>query len=62
MQTTEKLQGFATVEEVSAFLRVSRAKVYQMVESGSLPHVRIGHSVRVPYKALEKLVASAVSR
>ncbi|MEW5989726.1 MAG: helix-turn-helix domain-containing protein [Chloroflexota bacterium] len=36
-----------TVDEVAAFLRISRAKAYAMAAAGDLPTVRMGRSVRV---------------
>jgi excisionase family DNA binding protein len=35
-----------TVAEVAAYLRVSRSWVYHRLESGLLPHIRIGGLVR----------------
>jgi excisionase family DNA binding protein len=35
-----------TVAEVAAYLRVSRSWVYHRLESGLLPHIRVGGLVR----------------
>jgi len=48
--------GLLTVMEVASFLAVSRSKVYMLMESGELPHVKLGGSRRVPLEAVEKLV------
>ncbi len=40
------------VTEAASVLRVSRAYAYRLVARGELPSVRIGKSVRVPYRAL----------
>lgn len=40
-------------EEVARALGVGRSKVYQMLNSGELPHIRAGKSLRVPRGALE---------
>ena len=34
--------------EVGTFLRVSIRQVYNLVEKGSFPHVRVGRLLRVP--------------
>ena len=39
--------GLLTVDEAAAFLRISRAKAYQLRATGELPTVRMGRSVRV---------------
>lgn len=36
-----------TVDEAATFLRISRAKAYQMAATGELPTVRMGRSVRI---------------
>lgn len=40
-------QGLLTVDEAATFLRISRAKAYQLCATGDLPTVRMGRSVRV---------------
>jgi excisionase family DNA binding protein len=39
--------GLLTVDEAAAYLRISRAKAYQLAATGELPTVRMGRSVRV---------------
>lgn len=39
--------GLLTVDEAATYLRISRAKAYQMAASGDLPTIRMGRSVRV---------------
>jgi excisionase family DNA binding protein len=41
------------IPEVCMSLRLSRAKVYQLIEFEELPVVRFGRAVRVSTKALE---------
>ena len=41
------------IPEVCTSLRLSRAKVYQLIEFEELPVVRFGRAVRVSAKALE---------
>jgi len=42
-----------TVEEVARFLRISRAKAYELAAQGGIPTVRMGRSVRVRRDRLE---------
>jgi excisionase family DNA binding protein len=37
-----------TVAEVAALLRLSKMTVYRMVNSGTLPALKVGRSVRIP--------------
>jgi excisionase family DNA binding protein len=41
-----------TVREVATLLRVSKMTVYRLTESGDLPAVRVGRSVRIPTSAV----------
>jgi excisionase family DNA binding protein len=43
-------------DECAKVLGLGRSKVFMMLSSGELPSVRIGRSVRVPAKALERWV------
>lgn len=36
-----------TVEDAAAILRMSKMTVYRLVDSGDLPHFRIGRTVRI---------------
>ncbi len=42
------LGGLASVNEVVSTTGLSRSKVYQMIDDGTLPVKRFGRSVRVP--------------
>lgn len=44
------------VSEAAKMLALSRARVYQMVASGELPHVRFGKAVRIPCAALLRYI------
>jgi excisionase family DNA binding protein len=46
--------GFATVAEAATFLRLSRAKVYQLMEGGELLYAKFGKSRRIPKDALRE--------
>jgi excisionase family DNA binding protein len=41
-----------TVRRVAEVLSVTPQRVYQLIDSGALPSVRVGNSVRVPESAL----------
>jgi excisionase family DNA binding protein len=38
---------FLSVRETAAILRVCRATIYNMIERGDLPHVRVRNAIRV---------------
>ena len=40
------------VPEVARMLSLSRSRVYEMTQTGELPHIRMGKSVRVPHSGL----------
>jgi excisionase family DNA binding protein len=44
--------GFALVNEAAQFLRVSRSKVYMLMDAGELPYARFGRNRRIPRRAL----------
>jgi excisionase family DNA binding protein len=46
-----------TVSEVARYLSVSRTKVYQMMELGDLPYVRLGRCRRIAWKDVDAFVA-----
>ena len=45
-----------TIPETAVSLRLSRAKVYRLIDFEGLPVVRFGRAVRVSVKALEQRV------
>lgn len=44
------------IPEVAAELRLARSSVYELIQAGELPVVRIGRAVRVPRVGLEDWV------
>ena len=46
-------QEFLRVSEVAKLLRISRARAYEMIADGSIPHVRVGRCIRVRLNKLE---------
>jgi excisionase family DNA binding protein len=48
--------GFVTVPEAAQFLRLSRAKVYALMDAGDLAYAKFGRSRRIPRRTLEEYV------
>jgi excisionase family DNA binding protein len=44
------------VSEVARHLSLSRSKIYQMMDRGELPYVKLGKSRRVRWPDVERLV------
>jgi excisionase family DNA binding protein len=47
-----------TVKEASEVLAISRSKLYDLLNSGYLPSVHIGRSMRIRIKDLEEYVSN----
>ena len=45
---------YLKVPEVAAALRIARSRAYELVGEGEIPSVRIGRSVRVSRRDLER--------
>ncbi len=43
-----------TVAEVAAIMRLSKMTVYRMVNSGTLPALKVGRSIRVPEHVVDE--------
>jgi excisionase family DNA binding protein len=53
-----KRNAFATVEETQKYCRVTRKTVEGWIESGELPHHRLGpRTIRIAWADLEKFLA-----
>jgi excisionase family DNA binding protein len=50
------------VAEAAEALSMSRSKVYQMINEGQLPVVRVGGTIRVPVAGLLALIEQAPAR
>lgn len=50
----EKQHEYLKVPEVAEVLRIARSRAYELVGSGEIPSVRIGRSVRVSRRELER--------
>jgi len=45
-----------TVPEVAIYLKMSRSKVYNLVQGRKIPHIKIGRNVRVRETDLKKWI------
>lgn len=48
----DDLPELVTVEEMGAFLRISRNTAYELVKSGAIRSTRFGRTIRIPKQAL----------
>ena len=53
-------EALQTVTTVAKYLSLSRSKVYQLMESGHLPYVKIGKSRRLRWSDVYALVNESV--
>jgi excisionase family DNA binding protein len=54
-------EGLMTVPEAAAFLRISRTSLYDLMDRGDLPFVKLGKSRRVPRRAVVDLAARCLT-
>ena len=55
-QSATGLRPLATVPEVAAYLSLSRSKVYQLMDDGALPHVKLGRCRRIRWADVDALI------
>ena len=55
METGQAERPLQKVKQVAQRLNISRAYVYQLMERGQLPFVKLGSARRVPADAVERL-------
>ena len=48
-----------TVAEVAAIMRLSKMTVYRMVNSGQMPALKVGRSVRIPEHVVDEYLRQA---
>ena len=41
------MEEIYTIPEVARYLKLSKSKVYYLVQSGEIPHLKIGRNVRI---------------
>jgi excisionase family DNA binding protein len=54
MRMNEKQHEWLKVPEVAEVLRIARSRAYELVANGEIPAIKIGHSVRVSRKELDR--------
>jgi excisionase family DNA binding protein len=47
-----------TVPEVAEYLKMSKAKVYLLVQKGEIPHIKLGRNVRIKLTDLNEWLNS----
>ncbi len=52
--------GLATLDEASKFLRISRAKLYGLMDAGELRYCKIGKCRRIPWSEVRRCAAEAL--
>ncbi len=45
---------YLKVPEVAEVLRVARSRAYELVANGTIPAIKIGRSIRVPRRELDR--------
>jgi excisionase family DNA binding protein len=60
--TTQLPPLLVRVNEAARLLGLGRSTIYQLVESGELPSVRIGTARRIPLAALEQWVNERIEK
>ena len=55
LSNIENLPAFLTVGQLAAVLGVGRNTAYNFVRSNRIKNIRVGHQIRIPKSALEKL-------
>jgi excisionase family DNA binding protein len=54
--------GFADVHEAAAFLSMSRASIYKLMECGDLLYAKFGKSRRIPWRALREYAERCLAK
>jgi excisionase family DNA binding protein len=54
--------GFMSVAEAAQFLRLSRAKLYLLMDAGQISFARFGRARRVPKRAIMEFARSCLVR
>ena len=48
-----------TVDEAAEFLRIGRNQLYDAIGRGEVPHLRIGRTIRLSRRALDRVLGGA---
>ena len=55
------MDQFFTIPEVARLLKISKSKIYDLVQRGKIPHIRIGRNVRITESALKQWLEAQAS-
>ena len=61
-RTEESTEYLMSVEELRRFLSIGRTHAYTLIADGSMPHVRIGRSLRVRKSDLTQFIEEHTER
>ncbi len=50
------MEEILTIPEVARYLKLSKSKVYYLVQAGEIPHLKIGRNVRIRETDLKKWI------
>lgn len=59
--SSERPRMLLNADEVAVLTGWSRATVYRFIQTGILPVIRVGRTVRVPADALERWIRSQIT-
>ncbi len=48
------MEAILTIPEVARYLKISKSKIYYLVQRREIPHVKIGRNVRIKESELTK--------
>lgn len=49
-----QMNDILTIPEVARYLKLSKSKVYYLVQQGKIPHIKIGRNVRIKESELQQ--------
>jgi len=50
------MEEIFTIPEVARYLKLSKSKVYYLVQNGEIPHLKIGRNVRIRENDLKRWI------
>ena len=55
------MEEIYTIPEVAQYLKLSKSKVYSLVQSGEIPHLKIGRNVRIRQTELKQWIEKYIN-
>ena len=59
--SVEELPLILTVEDLMPILCIGRNTAYELVRSGQIQSLRIGHQIRIPREAVVKFISASAA-